>query len=160
MLHCSMERLVHPLPGDIYAAMQQRRSRMAKIASPTFPRPASTLPGLKLPKLDLDALSGVQKANLAAAHEAQRVLVEAVQAIARVQQRYLEQATAETKAALARQDRRRPEAVLAEVRVAADRTITATKEVADLAVAAQRRVAELVAQRAQASVDEVKALAA
>ena len=133
---------------------------MAKIASPTFQRPAFTLPGLKLPKLDLAALFGTQNANLAAAHEAQSVLVDAAQAIAQVQQRYLEQAAAETKAALARKDRPRPEAVLAEVRAAAGRTVATTKEVADLAVAAQRRVAELVVQRAQASVNEVKALAA
>ena len=42
----------------------------------TFARLVPKLPELKLPKFDLDALFAVQTANLAAAHEAQTVLVE------------------------------------------------------------------------------------
>ena len=38
---------------------------------------------MKLPKVDLDALFGLQKANLAVAYEAQTVLVDAFQAIVR-----------------------------------------------------------------------------
>ena len=46
--------------------------------------PEFKVPEFKFPKIDLDALFGVQKANLAAAQEAQSVLVDAAQAIAKV----------------------------------------------------------------------------
>jgi hypothetical protein len=132
---------------------------MAKIASSPEPKlPEFKLPALKRPKLDLDAVLTAQKANLAVVHEAQRVLVDAGQAIAKVQHGYLEQAVAEAKAALASKQVSKPEAVLAEVKAAAEKTVAVTKEVVDLAVAAQRRVAELVAQRTAANVDRLKSL--
>jgi hypothetical protein len=129
---------------------------MAKIA-PSF-APQRVQP--TFPKLDLDALFGAHKANLAVAHEAQAVLVDAAQAIARAQQAYVEQSVARTRAALGRQERRTPEATLAEVKAAAGQAVAVTKEVVDLAVAAQRRVAELVAQRGAANADQFKALVA
>jgi flagellar biosynthesis/type III secretory pathway protein FliH len=132
---------------------------VAKIA----PVPSSTtgfkFPEPKLPKLDLDALFAVQKANLAAAHEAQAVLVEAFQAIAKAQQGRVEQAVAEAKAALESKKLSDPQAVLAEVKAAVEKNAAVAKEVVDLAVAAQRRVVELFTQRAQASVEELKAAA-
>jgi hypothetical protein len=129
---------------------------MAKIA-PSF-EPKRFEP--TFPKLDLDALFGAQKANLAVAHEAQRVLGDAGQAIAKVQQGYLEQAVAEAKAALASKQVSKPEAVLAEVKAAAEKTVVTAKEVVGLAAAAQRRVAELVAQRTAANVAQLKTLVA
>ena len=129
---------------------------MAKIA-PSF-APQRVQP--TFPKLDLDALFGACKANLAVAHEAQTVLVDAAQAIARVQQGYIEQSVARTKAVLSRQERRTPEAALAEVKAAAEQAAVVTKEVVDLAVAAQRRMAELVARRGAANVDQLKTLVA
>ena len=67
---------------------------MAQIASTPSSTPGSKLPEPKLPTFDLDALFAVHKANLAAAHEAQTVLVDAFQAIAEVQQGRAEQAVA------------------------------------------------------------------
>ncbi len=132
---------------------------MAKIASSPEPKlPECKLPALKLPKLDLNTVLTAQKANLAVVHEAQRVLVDAGQAIAKVQQGYLEQAVA--KAALASKQVSKPEAVLTEVKAAAEQAVAVTKEIMDLAVAAQRRVAELVAQRTAANVDQLKTRAA
>jgi hypothetical protein len=115
---------------------------------------------LKLPKFDLDALFRVQTANLAAAHQVQSVLVEAAQAVARVQHGYVEQAVANVKAALGTRQLAKPEAVQAEVKTAAEKAIAVGKEVVDLTVAAQKRVAELVIQRVQASVTELQALTA
>jgi hypothetical protein len=134
---------------------------MAKIASSPEPKlPEFKLPALKRPKLDLDAVLTAQKANLAVAHEAQRVLVDAGQAIAKMQQGYVEQAVAKAKAALASKQVSKPEAVLAEVKAAAEKTVVTAKEVVGLAAAAQRRVAELVAQRTAANVAQLKSLAA
>jgi hypothetical protein len=143
---------------------------MAKAAAVEFDTPKSSaptlnpvppkFPELKLPKFDLDALFRVQTANLAAAHQVQSVFVEAAQAVARVQHGYVEQAVANVKAALGTRQLAKPEAVQAEVKTAAEKAIAVGKEVVDLTVAAQKRVAELVIQRVQASVTELQALTA
>ena len=117
-------------------------------------------PELKLPKFDLDALFSVQKANLAAANEVQTVLVEATQAVARVQHGYVEQAVADIKAALGTKQLPKPDAALADLKAAAEKAFAIAKEVVDLTVGAQKRVAELVSERTQAAVTELKALTA
>ena len=117
-------------------------------------------PELKLPKFDLDALFSVQKANLAAANEVQTVLVEATQAVARVQYGYVEQAVADMKAALGTKQLPKPDAALADLKAAAEKAFAVAKEVVDLTVGAQKRVAELVSERTQAAVTELKALTA
>jgi hypothetical protein len=132
---------------------------MAQIASTPSSTPGFKLPELKLPKFDLDALFAVHKANLAAAHEAQAVLVDAVQAIAKVQQGRVEQAVADAKAVLDGKKLSDPQAVLAEVKAALEKNVAVSKEVMDLAVAAQRRVVELFTARAQANAEELKAAA-
>jgi hypothetical protein len=127
---------------------------------PEFKLPEFKLPAMKLPKLDLAALFALQKANLAAAQEAQSVLLDAGQAIARIQAGYVEGLLAEAKAAFQAKAPKQPEAVLADAKAAAEKAVTVAKEGVDLGVAAQRKVAELVASRAQANLAGLKALAA
>ncbi len=122
--------------------------------------PEFKVPEFKFPKVDLDALFGVQKANLAAAQEAQNVLIDAAQAIAKVQFGYFEQAMAEAKSAFASKELPKPEAGLANVKAATEKSVAVAKEVVDLAVSAQKRVYELATQRTQATVAELKAVAA
>lgn len=136
---------------------------MAKAATPLFPAPSFKSPEPKLPKLDLDALFATQKANLAAVQEAQSVLIDAAQAIAKVQHDYLGQSMAAVRAALSRKELAKPDAVLAEIKVAVERISATTKQVMDfavVAVAAQHRAVELVTRRTRANVSELKALAA
>ena len=136
---------------------------MAKAATPLFPAPSFKFPEPKLPKLDLDALFATQKANLAAVQEAQSVLIDAAQAIAKVQHDYLGQSMAAVRAALSRKELARPDAVLAKIKVAVERISATTKQVIDfavVAVAAQHRAVELVTRRTRANVSELKALAA
>ena len=128
---------------------------MAKPSVATFPTP-----GFKLPAFDLDALFATQTANLAAVHEAQRVLAGAAQAIAKVQFGYIEQAVAEAKAALAAKELPKPEAVLANAKAGIEQAVAAAKEVVDLAVGAQKRAYEVLTRRGQASVEELQAVAA
>jgi hypothetical protein len=125
-----------------------------------FKMPEFKLPEMKLPKLDLEALFALQKANLAAAQEAQSVLLDAGQAVAKIQAGYVEGLLAETAAALKAKEPKKPEAVLAEAKAAAEKAVAVAKEGVDLSVAAQRKVAELLAGRAQANLAELKALAA
>ena len=128
---------------------------MPKIASSPSPRPE-----LQLPKLDLDALFGLQKANLATVHEAQNVLADAAQAIAKAQYGYVEDVLTGTRSALSSNEERKPAAVLAEIKAAVEKAVAVAKQNVDLGVAAQRRVVELVTRRAQANVNELKAFAA
>jgi hypothetical protein len=117
-------------------------------------------PAFKLPKLDPDALFALQRANLAAAREAQDVLLEAAQAIAKAQHGWVEQTAAAVRAALTGEAPKTPEAVLAEVKGAAERTLAVVRQGVELGTAAQRRVGELFAQRATANVEQIKTLAA
>jgi hypothetical protein len=134
-------------------------AKRATASSSTLPE--FKLPELKLPNVDLDALFAVHKANLAALHAAQSVLVEAAQAIARVQHGYLTQTMAEAKVMLGSKGLPTPDAVLGNVRTVTEKTVAAAKEVIDLGLAAQRRVAELVVERSAAQAEPFKvALAA
>ena len=132
---------------------------MAETSVVTFPG-TPKLAGLKLPKLDLDKLFSSQSATLVAVQQAQTVLVEAAQTIARLQYGYLTEAAAEAKAALAVKQPPQPAAVLAGCKDAAAKSAAVAKEILDVAVAAQRQAAELLGQRAQATVAELKAVAA
>ena len=122
------------------------------VSAPT----AFKLPELKLPKVDVVALFAAQKANLATVHEAQTVLFGAGEAIARLQYGYVEGAFAEAKAAA--QSKELPKAET--VKATSEKITAVAKEVVELAVAAQKRVAELLTQRTQAAVTELKAMAA
>ena len=128
---------------------------MAKATLPEF-----KLPELKLPKIDLDALFGLQKANLAVVQETQSVLLEATQAIARLQKGYADEVVETLKAAVSGKAPAKPEAVLADVQAATQKAVAVAKQGVDLGVAAQQRVVELVSQRVKANVDELKAIAA
>jgi len=93
-------------------------------------------------------------------HQAQNVLADAVQAIAKVQYGYAEQAAAEAKSALTAKELPKPEAVMASLKAAAEKGQSTAKEVVDLAVAAQKQALELLTQRAQANMAELKSIAA
>lgn len=124
---------------------------MAKTATVTAPTTE-----IKFPKFDLDALFSAQKANLAAAHEAQTVLLDAAEAIAKVQHGYLEGAVADAKAAVDSKEPPKAESVKA----TGDKFVAVAKEVFDLGLAAQKRVAQLVTDRTKATVAELQPLAA
>jgi hypothetical protein len=120
---------------------------MAETAAQTF----------KLPALDLEALFALQKANLAAAQEAQNVLLDAAQAITRLSWGYVQELAAQAEASLKPGAARQPEAVLAQVQASAEKAVAVTRQGVELGLAAQRRVSELLADRAAASVDGFKA---
>lgn len=114
----------------------------------------------KLPKIDIHALFAMQKANLASAQRAQIILLDAVQAIVQEQHGFAHDLASEAEALLKSKESQKPEAVLARVQAAAEKAVAVAKSGVDLGLAAQRRVAELATKRAQANLDELKALAA
>jgi hypothetical protein len=117
---------------------------MAKTASPS-------LPEIKLPTFDLDALLARQKANLAILHEMQNVLVETAQAIVRAQYGWFGESLAGTRAALSRKEPCTPGAALVESRVVAEKAFAVTKQSMEFAAAAQRRIGTLLVQSGQSN---------
>ena len=128
------------------------------MAKPTLPE--LKLPELKLPKFDLDALFGVQKANLSVVQETQSVVLEALHAIVRLQHVYVQEIVETLKGAVAAKQPAKPETMLADVQAATQKAVAVAKQGVDLGVAAQQRVVELVSQRVKANVDELKTIAA
>lgn len=114
-------------------------------------------PDDKLPKLDLDALFAAQKANMAAVHEIQNVLLGAAQAIAKVQSAFAEQVMADARVAL---ESRQLLPSSKALQATSTKAVAVTREVLDLTVSAQQHLIELLSARGQASVEELRALAA
>jgi hypothetical protein len=128
---------------------------MACVAAPTFKRPESGLP-----RLDLKAVFALPRANLAAVQEAQAVLLDAAQAIARLQAGHAQALITRARGVLANQEPGRPEAVLAEVKAAAETTFATAQQSLELGLAAQRRVTELASARARAHLERFTTRAA
>ena len=128
------------------------------MAKPTFPE--FKFPEFQLPKFSLDAVFGLQSANLAAAHEVQTIVLEAVQGVAKIQHGWLVETGETVKSALSGKEPKQPQALIADLKTATDKAVAVGKQGVDLSVAAQQRVAELVAKRVQANIEEFKALAA
>ncbi len=133
---------------------------MAKASPLNLTFPDFKAPEFKLPKFDLDAVCALQTANLAAAHEVQSILLEAFQAIGKVNHGWVEETMSGMQGLLAGKQAKAPEALMADVKTVAEKAVAAGKQGMDLGVAAQQRVAELVTKRVQANIDEFKALAA
>jgi hypothetical protein len=133
---------------------------MAKAAVSESKVTGSKTPEPKFPKIDVEAAFGLQKANLAVLHEVQSVLLDAAQAIVRIQHAWFQDNAASFRPLFDGKAPKQPQAVLADVRDAAQKAVAAGNEGVDLGIAAQQRVVQLVAKRVQANLDELKALAA
>lgn len=118
------------------------------------------VPELKLPKIDVDAVFDLQKGNLAAMQESQRVVLEAAQAVLRLSHGYAQELASSLKAMVPTDEPAKPEAVLADVQAATQKAVSVAKQGVELGVAAQQRVVELVGERVTAGVKELTAGAA
>lgn len=123
--------------GELRASGESAPGRLRE--PPPLPEPSG---------IDVDALFILHKGNLAVMHEAQAVLADAVQEIVRAQCGCVEQFLAEARAAMLGQDLLRPGAALV-------RSASTTKEVVELAMTAQQRVADLLTKLARANLGEV-----
>jgi hypothetical protein len=123
---------------------------MACVAAPLFRRPELGLPGL-----DPKAVFARHQAKLAAVQEVQAVLLDAAQAIAKLQAGHAQALITRARGALATQAPRKPEAVLAESKAAAETIFTTAQQSLEVGLAAQRRVAELAAARTCANLERL-----
>jgi hypothetical protein len=133
---------------------------MAKATVPESKVSGSKTLEPKFPKVDVEAVFGLQRANLAALQEAQSVLLDAAQAIVRIHHAWFQDNAAKFRPLFDAKAPKQPQAVFVDLQDAAQKAVAAGKEGVDLSVAAQQRVAQLVAKRVQANLDELKALAA
>ncbi len=125
---------------------------MAKTAPASLPAPTAEP---RLPKLDLDRLLAVQAANLAALREAQDILIQTAQTVLKAQYGWAQEAVRAL-----RPLPQQPEAVLADVKAAADKAMAIARQNVELGVVAQRRVGELLTARVVANYDGLKTFAA
>ena len=113
--------------------------------------PRKKAPALRCALLDLEGWFVVQQANLAAVRVAQSVLASTTHAMAEAQLAYFEQILLDVRAAV--MGERTPETLLANVRLATERSAELAKEALEVAARAQRRIDLLVTRHLQASVD-------
>ena len=111
------------------------------------------VPELKLPKIDVDAVLDLQKGNLAAMQESQRVVLDAAQAMLRLSHGYAQELASSLKAMARTDEPAKPETILVDVQAATQKAVSVAKQGVELGVAAQRRVVELVGQRVTAGVE-------
>ena len=116
---------------------------------------------LDTPKINLDALVAMQKANIDAFVEARTVLMGATQAIAKLQYGWYAQSLKHIET-LAKGDvaKDKPEDFFAEVKAVTERAMAVGKEQTDLGFKAQQRVAEIVTKRVQKTIEDAKTIAA
>ena len=123
---------------------------MAKVAttSPAFP------------KLGVNAVVGLQRDNIETVLKAQRIVSETAQAVAKLHADWLREVAQQVQAFAKVDPTRKPEAVLADARAAAERAFVVARQEIDLGTRAQSEVVDLLAKRAAANLDQVKAFAA
>jgi len=115
-----------------------------------------------LPKLDVDALFAMQKANMNTMVKAQTVLLDAAQAAVKAQYGFFADYMDQMQAMLSGKvdSEKKPEAYVADVKAAADKYVTVTQSQVDLGMKAQAEAMDLITKRVQQNVDELQKLAA
>jgi phasin family protein len=125
---------------------------MTKTAMPQLP---------SLPKLDVEALVTLQKANIETMVAAQKILFDLAQTVAKKQVEYVKESMAKTEAMFKGFDAKKQPAVYAdELKVAVEKAMADVKETVDLGIKAQGEVVDLLVKRATANFEEMKAVAA
>ena len=125
---------------------------MTKTALPQLPA---------LPKFDFEALVTLQKANIETLVEAQKILFDLAQTVAKKQVEYVKESFAKSEAMFKGFDGKKQPTVYAdELKAAVERAVADVKETVDLGIKAQSEVVDLFVKRATANFEEMKAVAA
>jgi hypothetical protein len=115
-----------------------------------------------LPKLDVDAVVAMQKANMDTLVKAQTVLLDAAQAAVKAQYGFVAEYVDQMQAMLTGKfdAEKKADAYVADVKAAADKYVTVTQNQVDLGMKAQAEAMDMIAKRVQKNVDELQHLAA
>ena len=132
---------------------------MATAANKTVATPA--FPKFEFPKYDDTAAKALFKDNVEVAVKAQRMVLDAFEALVKRQFDLTREVIETSQAAVVNFDvNKKPEVYVEEVKAAAERAQVIVKEEIDTSVKVQQDVANLVAKQVTANVDEMKKFAA
>ena len=123
--------------------------------------PKFDMPKVELPKFNVDAMVALHKANVDTLLEAHGIWMQTAEAIAKLQYGWVEETFKQGQAMLQGDvTKKKPEEFIADAKAAADKVMAVAKEQADLGLKAQAQVADLVAKRVNANLQDVKTIAA
>ena len=126
----------------------------AKSAAPAFP-------AISIPTVNLDALVALQKANIEALAQVQKIFADAAEAAWQLQMKRFDAWKAQAELALKSYDpAKKPDAYVKEAQAAVETAVADAKVVVEGGVKAQREAAQVLASRFVANLNELKALAA
>ncbi len=109
------------------------------------------------PKVDMDALMAIQKANIETFSAAQKIIFDLAQTVAQRQAEMMKESFARSEAMMKSFDgKKEPQAYVDEARVAVEKAMAEVKETMDLSMKAQNEVVDLFVKRAQANFDEAR----
>ena len=114
----------------------------------------------EMPRFDFNAVVAMQKANLDTFVQAQKVLTDAAQGIAKAQAGYVNEVVAQVQGAMAGKEPKRNDQYLAEMRSATERAVSVASEQFGLGARAQNEVVDLLTKRAMANFEHMKSMAA
>ncbi len=113
------------------------------------------------PKMNVEAVTAMQKANIDTMVEARKIMLGATQSIAKLQYAWISDALKHAESLFkGNVVNRKPEDLFAETKAVTERALTIGKEQTDLGLKAQKEVAGLVTARVQKNFEDAKTLAA
>jgi enamine deaminase RidA (YjgF/YER057c/UK114 family) len=115
-----------------------------------------------LPKLDVDAMVALQKANVETLVKAQTVLLDAAQAAVKAQYGFFAEYMNQMQAMMTGKFdvEKKPEAYVADVKAVADKYVTVAQGQMDRGMKAQAEAMDLITKRVQQNVDDLQKMAA
>ena len=117
-------------------------------------------PKFTMPKFNADEIVAMHKANIDTFVQAQTVMLDAAQAISKLQYGWVADSLKAFETVLdGNVTAKKPEEFMADAKAAAEKAVQVAKQEFDLGVKAQNEVADLVSKRVTANIEEVKALA-
>lgn len=119
------------------------------------------MPGVTLPGVNLDALVALHTANVETLMQVQKIVSAAAEAAFQAQVKRLEAWQGQLEAAFKTFDvTKKPEAYAKDAQVAVESALAEARSVVESGVKVQREVAQILADRAVANLNELKSLAA
>lgn len=121
----------------------------AKVQAPAFP------------KVDVEALFALQRANLETLFQAQKLVFDLFETLSRRQAEVVKEVLAKAEAYTRGFDpARQPKAYVEEARAAVEKAMAEVRQAVELGLETQKKVVELFVQRAAANLDEMRKIAA
>lgn len=121
----------------------------------------SVTSSMPMPKLDVDQMVALHKANLETFVAAQKIMFDLAQTMAKRQSDFVKESFSRTESLMQGFDgKKQPTAYMDDAKVVMEKAMAEAKETMDLGMKAQTEVVDLFVKRATANFDEAKALAA